>query len=280
MTSSDNRDGLPQSLREILDQPPNYPKTLVGGGLLYANTRMIIYGRYKSFKSMLSMDLAFALASGTSWLGFDSSPLGGSKVLYLQLELSEPLFRSRLSKTWSFREMLMEGDLQKEVSERNLHFWTQHWLKIDQPQGVAIIDHYLEEIRPDVLIIDPLYKVVTGNLLTVLDMQKLVDALDILIGKYGCSIILISHTRKGVMDMGEWGSDDLIGSFVFSAWADTVLKVERKGGDRLGIKFDVVRHAEEELEPKEVHFNKDTLELTVVEPLIPARETSDNQEGT
>ena len=170
--------------------------------------------------------------------------------------------------------------MDEEVAEKNLYFWTQHWLKLDQPQGAAIVDHYLNEIQPDILIIDPLYKVVTGNLLTVLDMQKLVDALDILIGNHGCSIILISHTRKGVMGMEEWGSDDLIGSFVFSAWADTVIKVERKGGDRLSIKFDVVRHAEEELEPKEVQFNRDTLELTVVEPLLPAsKEASDNKEG-
>ena len=265
MTNSSNRDGLPQSLREILDQPISLPDALVGGGLLYAGTKMIIYGRYKSLKSMLCLDLAFSLASGEPWLGFDT-PTSGSKVLYLQLEISYPLFRSRLSKSWSFRETLVED--KDKVSARNLHFWTQHWLKLDQPQGISIIDHYLEEIHPDVLIIDPLYKVVTGNLLTVLDMQKLVDALDILIGKHGCSVILISHTRKGVMEMGEWGSDDLIGSFVFSAWADTVLKIERRGGDRLGLKFDVVRHAEEEIEPKEVQFNRDTLALTVVEPII------------
>lgn len=276
MTNPIHDDGLPHSLREILDQPPYYPHSLVGGGLLYENTKMIIYGRYKSLKSMMGLDLAFALAGGTQWIGFDT-PKEGSKVLYLQLELSAPLFRSRLTKTWSFRETMMDSELSNSVARKNLHFWTQHWLKIDQPQGVAILDHYLEEIQPDVLIVDPLYKVVTGNLLTVLDMQKLVDALDILIGKHECSVILISHTRKGLMGMEEWGSDDLIGSFVFSAWADTVLKVERKGGDRLSVKFDVVRHAEEEIEPKEVQFNRDTLELTVVEPLIRTpTETSTN----
>ena len=111
-------------------------------------------------------------------------------------------------------------------------------------------------------------------------MQKLVDALDILIGKFGVSVILISHTRKGMMDMGEWGSDDLIGSFVFSAWADTIIKVERRGGDRLGVKFDVVRHAEEELEEKEVMFNRDTLEFTVIEPVMSTKEVKEaSKEG-
>lgn len=251
--------GEPQSLEHILSQPPNYPKALVSGGLLFERTKMIVYGRYKSLKSMLGLDLAFSLSSGEDWLGF-KTPDEGVSVFYLQLEISYQLFRSRLSKTWDHRKLHYNGD-----KPLPLHFWTQHWLKLDQPAGINLLDAYLKQFQPDVVIIDPLYKVVSGNLLTVLDMQRVIDALDVLIGKHGISIIVISHTRKGLMDMGEWGSDDLVGSFVFSAWADTVLKVERRGGDRLAIKFDVVRHAEEELEPREVMFNRDTLELSVVE---------------
>jgi len=251
--------GEPQSLDQILSQPPNHPRALVSSGLLYEQTKMIVYGRYKSFKSMLGLDLAFSLACGEDWLGFPTSNPGVS-VFYLQLEISYQLFRARLSKTWDHRRMHM-------TIAKPLNFWTQHWLKLDQPAGINLLDAYLKKYQPDVLIIDPLYKVVSGNLLTVLDMQKVVDALDTLIGRHGISVIVISHTRKGIMDMGEWGSDDLIGSFIFSAWADTVLKVERRGGERLSIKFDVVRHTEVELEPKEVMFNRDTLELSVVEPV-------------
>lgn len=249
--------GVPQSLEHILSQPPSYPKALVSGGLLFESTKMIVYGRYKSLKSMLGLDLAFSLAGGEDWLGF-KTPDEGVSVFYLQLEISYQLFRLRLSKTWDHRKLYQK-------LAKPLHFWTQHWLKLDQPQGLNLLDSYLTEYKPQLLIIDPLYKVVSGNLLTVLDMQRVIDALDTLIGKHGISIVVISHTRKGMMDMGEWGSDDLVGSFVFSAWADTVLKVERRGGDRLAIKFDVVRHAEVEIEPKEVMFNRDTLELSVVE---------------
>ncbi len=273
MTDSPNI-GVPQSLEDILSQPPNYPRALVAGGLLYESTKMIVYGRYKSLKSMLALDLAFSMVTGQDWLGFKTDN-EGSSVLYLQLEISYPLFRSRLSKTWSWR---------KQYSEilQPLNFWTHHFIKLDQSDGIRLLDYYLEQYHPDILILDPLYKVVSGNMLTVLDMQKVVDALDTMISKHNVSVILISHTRKGVMDMGEWGSDDLIGSFVLSAWADTVLKVERRGGDRLALKFDVVRHAEEELEPKEVVFNRDTLELTVVEPLIvvPKESSNDSKEGT
>ena len=270
MTLQNNE--IPLTLQQILSRKPNYPKAIVGSGLLFAGTKMIMYGRYKAYKSMLGLDLAFSLTTGKSWIGFKTPP-GGASVLYLQLEIGYELFGSRLRKADAFR------DISKHLIQP-LSFWTQHWLKVDQPEGLKLVEHYVEELKPDVVIIDPLYKIVTGNLLTVLDMQKLVDALDILIGKFGVSVILISHTRKGMMDMGEWGSDDLIGSFVFSAWADTIIKVERRGGDRLGVKFDVVRHAEEELEEKEVMFNRDTLEFTVIEPVMSTKEVKEaSKEG-
>ena len=74
--------------------------------------------------------------------------------------------------------------------------------------------------------------------------------------------------------MAEWGSDDMIGASFYSNWADSIIKVERRGNDRLQVKFDVIRHAEEELEPIEVDFNRDTLMLSVVQPNLIIPETS------
>ena len=257
----------PHSLQDILAQPAIFPKSLVGSGILYEQTKMIVYGRYKAFKSMLGLDMAFCLASGKDWLGFDT-PNQGTSVFYLQLEISYQLFRSRLDQSWSHRQRY-------DPLLRPLTLWTQHWLKLDTTQGFNLLDYYLGKHQPDLLIVDPLYKVISGNLLNAIDVQHVIDALDKLIGKHNLSVVLISHTRKGMMDMGEWGSDDLIGSIFFSAWADTILKVERRGGERLTIKFDVVRHAEKEIEAKEVLFNRDTLELTVVETVKPAEHTSE-----
>lgn len=259
---------LPQELEAILAQPVYFPKALIGAGLLYEQTKMIVYGRYKALKSMLGLDMAFCLTTGRDWLGFDT-PDQGISVFYLQLEIPYQLFRSRLSQSWSHRTRY-------DKKLQPLRFWTQHRLKLDTAEGFNLLDHYLGVYQPDLLIIDPLYKVVSGNLLTALDMQRVVDALDVLIGRYGVSIILIAHSRKGIMDMGEWGSDDLMGSALLDWWADTIIKVERRGGDRLAVKFDVVRHAEEEIEPKEVLFNRDTLELSVVETVKPAETKTDS----
>lgn len=243
----------------ISEELPTQPHIL-GGGLLYERTKAIVYGKYKSLKSMAIMDLAFCLATGRDWIGFDV-PIEGKSVLYLQLEIPYKLLQRRVKKAWAFRASRM-------TLVKPLHFWTQHFLKLDQPAGLAILRKQLSLIKPDVLLVDPLYKVVSGNILSPMDSQNIIDGFDRLIEEFGLSIVIVSHTRKAIMDMAEWGSDDLIGSSFFSAWADSIIKIERRGNDRLQFKFDVVRHAEEELEPIEVLFNRDTLMLSVVQPVI------------
>lgn len=260
----------PETLEEILSRKPNHPVPLVADGLLYAKTKMIIYGRYKHLKSMLGLDMAFALASGRDWIGFHTQA-SGIRVFYLQLEIPYGLLRTRLAKTWEGRR----NNHQQLMDQENLRFWTQHFLKLDMTKGVFMLDHYLDQYKPDVLVIDPLYKVLSGNLLMGLDVQKLLDNLDMMIAKYGLSVVIIAHTRKGVADMGEWGSDDMIGSSYLSNWADTVIKIERRGADRLAVKFDVVRHAELELEQREVTFNRDTLEFNLVEYVKPGTDGTD-----
>lgn len=254
----------PETLEQILARPPAKHNPIVGAGILHERTKMIIYGRYKHLKSMLGLDMAFALASGHNWIGFDTRP-EGSRVFYLQLEIPYQLLRVRLAKTWKGRQ-----DHQQLMSHENLVLWTQHFLKLDMAAGMHMLDHYIGQHKPDVLVIDPLYKVLSGNMLLGIDVEKVLDNLDQMIAKYGLSIVIIAHTRKGIMDMHEWGSDDLIGSSILSAWADTVIKVERRGEDRLAVKFDVVRHAEVELEQREVEFNRDTLEFKPVELVKPA----------
>lgn len=254
----------PETLEEILARKLSHPKKLVDSGLLYEKTKMVVYGKYKHLKSMLGLDLAFALASGNDWIGFHTKA-EGSKVFYLQLEISYGLFRQRLAKAWKGR-----SEHQQPMDHGNLRFWTQHFLKLDRDAGVHLFNHYVEQHKPDVLVIDPMYKIVSGNLLQQIDVQKVLDNIDLMIAKHGLSVVIIAHTRKGMMDMGEWGSDDLIGSSILSAWADTIVKAERKGGDRLDIKFDVVRHAEEELEQREVVFNRETLEFSVIDTMRPS----------
>ena len=230
----------PQTLSEFLDWEPEYEEAILGKGILYAGTKAIVYGRYKSMKSMLVQRLGLDVANGTPWLGIETPPKG-LPVLYLQLELPH----ARLQK----RVIAMSNG--QRWTKEPIVFWTEHFLKLDTPLGMAKLDSHLNRWRPRLLIIDPVYKVLSGDILDAHSIQVLLDNMDKVIEKYMCSIILVSHTRKPIKDMDNGGgrsSDDLLGSVFFSAWADSVIKVE-KGDGKLRVNFDVIRHAEEDIEP-------------------------------
>jgi len=241
----------PQTLGEFLAWTPNYPDAVLDKGLMYSGTKTILYGRYKSMKSVLLQKLCLAIANGEPWLGFNT-PAGGLKVFYLQLEIPHPLLKKRMVKMTQGRDTVSE-----------LVVWTEMTLKLDNSQGLAKLEKQLTIYKPDVLVIDPLYKVMTGNITDNHDLTTLMDIVDVLISKYGVTVLLASHTRKSAIGKdgkeqareGE-GSDDLIGGVLLSAWADSIIYVKREKR-KLTVNFDVVRHAEVELEPIVVDVTDD-----------------------
>jgi RecA-family ATPase len=225
----------PQSLTNFLSWKPPNLTPIIDKGILYEGSKAILYGRYKSLKSMIALDFSMKLMQGKPWIGF-KTPEEGQTVLHLQLEIAHPLLHKRVV------PMARETTPKKDV-----YFWTEHYMKLDDSVGFNQLHEQLEKIRPNVLVIDPVYKIIKGNPLDAHAVQLLFDNLDKLIAEYNLAILLISHTRKGAYDDPLSGSDDLLGSVLYSAWADSIIKVERKAHGLLEVKFEVIRHAEEEI---------------------------------
>lgn len=235
-------------LGDFLTYHPVMPIPILSHGLMYTGSRVILYGKYKSLKSMLAMNLALMISRGERWLSYDS-PIGGTDVMYLQLEIPNPMLQSRLLKMVAGRTKL--------TRHAKMWIWTEPSLKLDMEIGFTKLDDMLTKYKPKVLIIDPVYKVVSGDLLSTQHIQKFVDWVDILVDRHQLSVILVHHTRKGAYE--EWGSDDMLGSVIFSAWADTIMKVERRHNTEIVVRFDVVRHATEELPPRIYDVDLNTL---------------------
>ncbi len=264
----------PQRLDEFLKWKPEYPEAIIGGGVLYARTKMIIYGRYKALKSMTLLGLARAIAAGQPWMGF-KTPERGLKVIYLQLEIPHPLLHKRLTKM----EMAWDAVSLNESVERvrkNLYVWTEPFLKLDRPEGIGTLKKYVEKIEPAVIMVDPIYKTISGNILDPNHVREVCDQVDMMLSQYEVSIVFAHHARKSAIsedsDKYDIGSDDMLGAAVFSYWADTVVKIT-KTGEKLNevglvLNFDIIRHAEDLIEPKEVVFNRDDLMFHEGERLI------------
>lgn len=253
----------PQTVEEVLAwKPPKPELALISGGIMREKGRTVIYGKYKSLKSILAMNMALCVGGGTDWLGWDT-PAGGTKVLYLQIEMSHSSIQERL------RAMLGHWELTKDrLYRQQTIIWSEPFIKLDTKEGMSLLYKWLLEYKPSLLIIDPLYKVMSGNILDPNAVRVFLDSLDKIISIHECSVLIVGHTRKG--EYNEWGSDDLIGSMFFSAWADAVIKVTRKETDSrieipLTLSFEVMRHASEPIDDTEVMFHRQNFTLTRTE---------------
>ena len=235
----------PLELDDFLKWQPPKLIPIIGKGLMYSGSRVIIYGKYKSLKSMLAIRFCANISRGLPWLGFDTVK---SSVMYLQLELPNQMLQRRIKK------MIALGE-----KHEPLFIWTEPSIKIDLQDGYDRIEKQVKRYKPAILVIDPIYKIMSGDMLDTRHVQNLVDMIDRLITECNISVMMVHHTRKGTYD--ESGSDDMLGSVIFSAWADSVIKVERKKDKEIIVKFEVVRHAEEELKAKVMLVDLDKLDF-------------------
>jgi len=183
--------------------------------------------------------LSIDLARGTEWIGFNT-PKYGATVLYLQLEVAQHRFQQRVR--------IMVGEDPRTIQP--LRLWTEHFLKLDSKEGLEVLKAEVDMVGPRVLIIDPLYKIMSGNMLSAYEVSKFTDGLDRLLSDHkGLSVILVTHSRKAARDSdpADWGSDELMGSVLLGGWADSVIQIQRPEYDKLRVKFDALRHAREEM---------------------------------
>ena len=204
---------------------------------------------------MLGLRLALAISRGESWIGIDTVGVP-TDVLYVQVEISEPMLHVRLKK--------MTGG----TGNSKFHVVTEAFLKLDKGNHIVELREIIGRDKPRVIFIDPFYKVLSGDVSQQPDVTKLLDNIDVLIAEMGCSVILLAHTRKGrYEDKRQGDSDDLLGSVVLDAWPDAIIKVERDNetSNHLKVLFEVLRHAPDDVNPVELTFHRATLDFEVVE---------------
>ena len=183
----------PQTLNEFLTWEAPHLDPILGQGLMFRGSKVILYGRYKSLKSMLALRFSLSISNGKSWLGFKTLDAGLS-VLHLQLEIPHPLLQRRVQRMYTSSS----GTLVTS-SKAPVYFWTEHVLKLDSNAGFEQIAHNLDYTKADVLVLDPLYKLIGGDIISPSGVQKFIDNIDQLIADFNISVLLISHTRKGII---------------------------------------------------------------------------------
>lgn len=208
-------DELPniKGMDTLIDNPPALSEELIKG-ILRQGHKMLLSGSSKAGKSFLLMELCAAIASGTEWLGF---PCKQGKVLYINLEIDEASCIDRFMRV--FRRLRIDFELLKNVSLWNLR---GHAIPLDK-----LVPKLIRRIKDKgylAVVIDPIYKVITGDENNATEMGAFCNQFDKICTETGCSAIYCHHHSKGAQGMKK-AMDRASGSGVFARDPDAQLDI-------------------------------------------------------
>ncbi|MFZ2656580.1 MAG: AAA family ATPase [Victivallales bacterium] len=163
----------------------NKPVSLLSG-CLDKGTKANIGGGSKTRKSFFTFQLCISLAAGLDFLNF---PLHGikRKVLLINFEINEYHFQDRL------KGILHGLNLTPDDMAENLYIVNARGLDAD----FQAIEATALEVRPDLIVIDPFYKLITGDENKPESFKPILKQFDRLAEKSGAAILTIMHYAKG-----------------------------------------------------------------------------------
>lgn len=208
-----NEDTLPafETLADYNGNPPKLPEELIKG-VLRCGHKMLISGSSKAGKSFLLMELCIALAEGRKWLSFDCRK---SKVLYVNLEIDPASCINRFLEI--YKALGIEPMHMEDITVWNLR---GHAIPLDQL--VPKLVRRIRDLHYDAVIIDPIYKVITGDENNASDMGAFCNQFDKICAEAGCAAIYCHHHSKGAQGQKR-AMDRASGSGVFARDPDAQL---------------------------------------------------------
>ena len=198
-------------LADYASDPPPLPDELIVG-VLRRGHKMLISGSSKAGKSFLLMELCISIAEGQPWLGF---PCKKGRVLYVNLEIDPASCVNRFVKIY---EAL--GFEQKHLNDIVIWNLRGHAVPLDK-----LVPKLIRRVRDqhlDAIIIDPIYKVITGDENSASDMAIFCNQFDRICNETGCSTIYCHHHSKGAQG-AKRAIDRASGSGVFARDPDAQL---------------------------------------------------------
>ena len=206
-------DELPdmEPLSVYKDNPPALPEELISG-ILRRGHKMLISGSSKAGKSFLLMELCVALAEGRPWLGF---PCKKGRVLYVNLEIDPASAVNRFLKIYEALGI-------PAANMDSIVLWNLRGHAVPLDQLVPKLIRRVRDQKFDAIIIDPIYKVITGDENNASEMGAFCNQFDKICTETGCSTIYCHHHSTGAQGMKK-AMDRASGSGVFARDPDAQL---------------------------------------------------------
>ena len=209
-------DGLPdtENMADSWDSLPPLADPLIDG-VLRQGRKMLLAGPSKAGKSFALIELCICIAEGCPWLGRFGCAQG--QVLYINLELD------RASCLHRFKDVYTAlGYPPDHVGSIDL--WNLRGVPVEFEKMVPAIIHRAKRTTCSVIVLDPIYKLGTGNENDATDIAKFCNGLDKVADRTGCSVIYCHHHSKGDQSWKK-SIDRASGSGVFARDVDALLDI-------------------------------------------------------
>lgn len=208
----EENDTLPEeeSLADLDNLPELAPELIEG--VLREGHKMLVAAPSKAGKSFLLMELAVCIAEGRPWLG---RKVGQGRVLYVNLELDAVSCKHRFADIYG---AMGGGTHGNDVLVLNLRGRS---VPLDRLAPTLIRRYKDRHLKA--MIIDPIYKVITGDENAASDMALFCNLFDSIATECGCAMVYSHHFSKGAAGKYSNAADRASGSGVFVRDPDAIL---------------------------------------------------------
>lgn len=185
----------------------------------------MIAGEPKTYKSIQATDLALSITTGIPFLGRYKVNKTGA-VMYIQEENNEQTIQDRLFKIAHEKGVLSSSATEWSLPpEIPLYLSNNTGIDLTTEESRARIEQSINEIRPLLIIFDPLYMMM-GNVdeNSATEVSDILKWLTSLRNKYGTGVLICHHYKKASGDTR--GGQRIRGTSSFHAWVESALYVK------------------------------------------------------
>lgn len=206
-------DDLPEfeTLADYFHNPPKMADSLIAG-VLRQGDKMLMSGPSKAGKSFAMLELAIAIAEGSEWLGWQCAQ---GRVLYVNLELNRASCYHRLIAVYD-----RLGLPPRHIDEVDV--WNLRGKAMPMTELAPRLIHRALKRKYIAILIDPIYKVITGDENAADQMAKFCNQFDKVCYELGAAVIYCHHHSKGSQGQKR-AADRASGSGVFARDPDAQL---------------------------------------------------------
>lgn len=201
----------PEILGGIWDNIPELSPCLIKD-VLRQGHKMLLAGPSKAGKSFLQIELCISIAEGRPWLGW---PCTKGRVMYVNLELD------RASCLHRFQDVYRALGW-RPSSLNNIDIWNLRGKSVPMDKLAPKLIRRAAKKDYIAIIIDPIYKVITGDENSADQMAKFCNQFDLICTELGTAVIYCHHHSKGAQG-GKRSMDRASGSGVFARDPDALL---------------------------------------------------------